>query len=628
VGPGHLVTGAGETMQDQEIAAKVRHLSAEELELYRIRHSLAHVMAAAVLDLYPGTALGFGPPVENGFYYDFDLPQSLVPEDLPKIEKRMRQILQERRAFVREDLPLERAVEKVKKLGQRFKEELLEDLRERGVTSVSFYQTGSFLDVCEGPHVEHTGQIPADAFALDSVAGAYWKGSEKNPMLTRIYGLAFCSKGELREFIRKREEAQKRDHRKLNAQLEIFHIDEEVGKGLPLWLPNGTVLREELEKLAKEYEFLDGYQRVATPEITHEGLFYRSGHLPYYQASMFPPMVLEERDEAGDLVSRETFYLKPMNCPMHHLIYRARPRSYRELPLRLAEYGHDYRYEKSGQLSGLLRVRGMCMNDAHLYVAREQVKAEFIKVMELHLRYYRLLHFDGWYMRLSLSDADSTKYLPRPDLWKEAEDLCVEAMKEMGLAYEAVRGEAAFYGPKVDVQVRNVIGREETASTNQVDPMAALEDRFDLTYIGADGQRHRPWVLHRAPLGTHERFIAFLIEHFAGAFPLWLAPVQILVLPIGDDSREYAERLRARLFSNFVRVEIDDSSDSFNKKIRNGTVRKIPVLAIVGREEVVNQTVTVRRYHDQKRKETLPFDTFVDLMLREIRERVTPKPSL
>ncbi|MBI4863849.1 MAG: threonine--tRNA ligase [Candidatus Riflebacteria bacterium] len=603
-------------------------MSAEELELYRLRHSLAHVMAAAVLDLFPGTALGFGPPVENGFYYDFETPRKLTPEDLPKIEKRMRQILQEKRSFVAESLPLEQASEKVRALGQRFKEELLADLRARAVQTVSFYHTGAFTDVCEGPHVENTSQIPHDAFALDSLAGAYWKGSEKNPVLTRIYGLAFKTKAELKTFLHLREEAQKRDHRKLGAQLEIFHIEEEIGKGLPLWLPNGGAIREELEKLAKEYEFLDGYQRVATPEITREELFYRSGHLPYYKASMFPPMVLEEHDEAGELVSKETFYLKPMNCPMHHMIFKVRPRSYRELPLRLAEYGHDYRYEKSGQLSGLLRVRGMCMNDAHLYTTREQVKAEFIKVMELHLRYYRLLHFESWHMRLSLSDADSTKYIPRPDLFKEAEDICVEAMQEMGLSYEAVRGEAAFYGPKVDVQVKNVVGREETASTNQVDPMAAMEDRFDMTFAGADGQLHRPWVLHRAPLGTHERFIAFLIEHFAGAFPLWMAPVQVAILPIGDDTMEYAHRLREKLFKSLVRVELDDSNDTFNKKIRNGTTRKIPVLAIVGKEEVSSGTVTVRRYHDQQRKEKLPFDAFVETILQEIRDRVTPKPAL
>ncbi|OGR13967.1 MAG: threonine--tRNA ligase [Deltaproteobacteria bacterium RIFOXYB12_FULL_58_9] len=615
-------------MEERAIAEKVKHLSDEELELYRMRHSLAHIMATAVLEIYPGTKLGYGPPVDNGFYYDFDLGEKISSDALPAIEKQMRKLLNKKDPFVREDMSIDEAYVRVKELDQPFKLELLNDLKERGINEVSFYRSGEFVDVCEGPHVEHAGEIPFKGFKLDSVAGAYWKGSEKNKMLTRIYGLAFKTNEELKNFSRLREEALKRDHRKLGSQLDIFHIDEEVGKGLPLWLPNGTVIRDELEKLAREYEFLDGYQRVVTPEITREELFYRSGHLPYYKSGMFPPMVLEEKNDSGEVTSRETFYLKPMNCPFHHMIYRARPRSYRELPLRFAEYGHNYRYEKSGQLSGLLRVRGMCMNDAHLYVPREQVKAEFIKVMELHLRYYKLLHFESWHMRLSLSDEDSAKYIPRPDLWKDAESACVEAMEELGLKYEAVRGEAAFYGPKIDVQVKNVIGREETASTNQVDPMAAQEDRFDLTYIGKDGNSHRPWVLHRAPLGTHERFIAFLTEHFAGAFPLWLAPMQVRILPIGDACFEYAEKLRQKLFSNFVRVEIDDSNESFNKKIRNGTTRKIPMLAILGEREVADNMVTIRRYHDQQNKETMSFDNFVLLVLREIRERVTPKPTL
>ncbi len=614
-------------MQDHEIAAKVQHLSPEALRLYRMRHSLAHLMAAAVVEQFPGTKLAFGPPVEHGFYYDFDLPVKLGEEHFPAIEKRMRQLIAEGHAFEREVLPIDKAAERVAGLDEPYKVELLKDLAARAVAEVSFYRSGPFLDVCEGPHVGKTSEIPPDAFRLDSVAGAYWKGSEENRMLTRVYALAFPSRAELEEFVRLREEAARRDHRKLGAELDLFHIEEVVGKGLPLWLPNGTAIREELEKLAKEYEFEDGYVRVATPEITRQELFYKSGHLPYYKDSMFPPMVLEEKGADGKVESRETFYLKPMNCPMHHMIFRSRLRSYREMPLRLAEYGHDYRYEKSGELSGLLRVRGMTMNDAHLYCPKEKVKEEFIKVMNLHLRYYRLLHFSGWYMRLSLSDSDSTKFIPRADLWSEAERLCVEAMDEMGLEYEIARGEAAFYGPKVDVQVKNVVGREETASTNQIDPMAALEDRFDLTFTGPDGRPQRPWILHRAPLGTHERFVAFLIEHFAGAFPLWLAPVQVRVLPIGAESIEYAMRLKDALFKAFVRVEIDDSTDTFNKKIRAGTIRKIPVLAIVGRKEVADGTVTVRRYHEQEKKEVRSFDDFVATVKEEIRTRLTPAPK-
>jgi threonyl-tRNA synthetase len=591
--------------------------------LSTLRHSASHILAEAVLELFPGAKLGMGPATETGFYYDFELPRPFDPEaDFPRLEQLMRRIIGREAPFERRAVTRDEAMKLF--AAQPYKLELIGGLEEGAIT---VYESDGFVDLCRGPHVASTGRVVPDAFALDRAAGAYWRGDSKRPMLTRIYGLAFASRRELEAHVRAQREAEKRDHRKLGAELDLFHIEEEIGKGLPLWLPNGMVIREELEKLAKEHEFVGGYQRVSTPEITREELFYRSGHLPYYKDGMFPPMVVEEHDDAGQVTARETFYLKPMNCPMHHMIYRARPRSYRELPLRLAEYGRDYRYEKSGQLSGLLRVRGMTMNDAHIYTPRELAKEEFKKVMELHLTYFRLLHFDGWRMRLSLSDPDSSKYIPRPDLWQQAEALCVEAMEELGLDYEPVRGEAAFYGPKVDAQVKNVVGREETASTNQVDPMAALEDRFDLTYAARDGSRQRPWVLHRAPLGTHERFIAFLIEHFAGAFPLWLAPVQVRVLPIGD-TLDYAHKLRELLFSSFVRVEVDDSSDSFNKKVRNGTVRKIPVLAIVGREELANGTVTARRYHDQQRKETLPLDAFVEGILRDIRQRVTPKPQL
>ncbi|RLB56576.1 MAG: threonine--tRNA ligase [Deltaproteobacteria bacterium] len=608
-------------MEDQEIAEKVSHLSDEELALYRLRHSLAHVMADAVRQLYPGTKLGFGPPIDNGFYYDFDLPVSLAAEALPKIEKAMRRILSTGHDFVREDMDAAAATERIAGMDEPFKLELARELEQSDTATISFYSHGEFTDVCEGPHVASTRKLRKVAFKLDSIAGAYWRGSENNKMLTRIYGLAFQTKGELKEFVRLRELAKARDHRKLGADLDLFHIDEEVGVGLPLWLPNGTVLREQLEQLARDFEFQYGYKRVSTPDIAREELYYRSGHLPYYADSMFPPMTLVEKDAQGEEVSKDVFYLRPMNCPHHHKIFSARPHSYRDLPLRLSEHGHDYRYEKSGELAGLLRVRGMTMNDAHIYVPEEQAKEEFKRVMELHLDYYRLLEFSGWHMRLSLSDESSEKFIPRPDLWKRAETICIEAMDEMGLDYEAVRGEAAFYGPKVDVQVKNVVGREETASTNQMDPMAAQEDRFDLTFTGKDGHAHRPFVIHRAPLGTHERFVAFLIEHFGGAFPTWLAPVQVCIIPVSTDQQEYAETIRKRLFESFVRVETDDGNDSFNKRIRRNTTRKIPILLIVGNQEQSDGMVTVRRYTMQKQQQRIPFDEFVTQLLAEIRAR-------
>lgn len=614
-------------MGHEELAEKVQDLSPGELKVYRIRHSLAHLLAHAVQDLYPGTKFGFGPPVSDGFYYDFDFPAGVKVgvEDLERIEKRMQELVDANLDFEHYDLTPAEALQWVEKADQPYKRELVEDLKQRGLDKVSFYRSGEFTDVCEGPHVPKTRNLPKKGFKLDRVAGAYWKGSEDQPMLTRIYGLGFANPKELKKHIRLREEARKRDHRKLGAELDIFHIEEEVGKGLPLWLPNGGVLRHELEKLAHEYEFRYGYKMIASPEITKAGLYYRSGHLPYYKDSMFPPMELEEQTADGTRI-KESFYLKPMNCPHHHMIYKARPRSYRDLPLRLSEYGHVYRFERSGELAGLLRVRGMTMNDAHLYVQPEKAKQEFIKVMELHLDYYRLLEFSSWYMRLSLSDESSGKYLPRPELWKKAERLCVEAMDEMELEYETVRGEAAFYGPKVDVQVKNVVGREETASTNQVDPMAAQQDRFDMTYVGDDGALHRPWVLHRAPLGTHERFLAFLIEHFGGAFPTWLAPEQVRVIPVSPEQLEYAHKVEKTLFDRMVRVELDDSSDTFNKKIRNGVTRKIPILLVVGGREAEQNTVTVRRYKIKK-QQTLGLDTFLAQLAEEIRTRRWVKPE-
>ncbi len=615
-------------MGHEEFEHVTKNMSPEESRIHSIRHSLAHVLAHAVLDIYPGTRFGFGPAINDGFYYDFSFPEGVKvgSDDLHAIETRMTELLSQDLEFKQYDLDPDAAEKWTIEKNQPFKKELIEDLREKNLEKISFYESGGFVDICQGPHVKNTARIPKKGFKLDRVAGAYWKGSEDRPMLTRIYGLAFDNAKDLKNFIKKREEALQRDHRKLGAELDIFHIEEEVGKGLPLWLPNGGVLRHELEKLAHEFEFRYGYKKVSTPEITKEGLFIRSGHLPYYKESMFPPMEL--REKAGDGTEiKETFYLKPMNCPFHHMIYKARPRSYRELPLRLAEYGHVYRYEKSGELAGLLRVRGMTMNDAHIYVSREDAKAEFMRVMQLHLDYYKLLDFSSWYMRLSLSDMEkSSKYLPMPELWMEAETLCIEAMKELELDYEEVRGEAAFYGPKVDVQVKNVVGREETASTNQVDPMAAQEDRFDMTFVGPDGNLHRPWVLHRAPLGTHERFIAFLIEHFGGAFPTWLAPIQVRIIPVSQSQFEYAGKIEKELFEQGVRSDVDAGSDSFNKRIRNGVTCKIPILLVVGGREAESNTVTIRRYKI-KQQQNMDLDVFIKELSEEIRTRKWTKPT-
>ena len=577
--------------------------------LYKIRHSLAHILAQSVLQIRPEAKLGFGPPTATGFYYDVDVEEALTPEDLKVLEKRMKKIIKCNQKFQREGLAFEELVERLTDTNQSYKVEYVAELKAKGETKFSVYQNGPFWDMCEGPHVATTRDIPLDCFALDSLAGAYWRGSEKNKMLQRVYGLAFETGEALREFQKNRKLALERDHRKLNAQQHYFVIEEAVGKGLPLWLPNGTVLREELEKLAKEKEFQAGYQRVSTPHLTREGLYFTSGHLPYYGEDMFPPLEVDE----------EKFYLKPMNCPHHHMIYQAIPRSYRDLPLRLAEYGTCYRYEQSGELSGLLRVRGLTMNDAHIYCTPEQVKDEFINVIQLHLDYYALFGLKDYWMRLSLSEPDSKKYVDHPELWQKSEQIVIEAMQEAGVPYEAVRGEAAFYGPKIDFQIVNVVGREESASTNQLDLVMA--ERFDLTYIGADNEAHRPLILHRAPLGTHERFCAFLIEHYGGAFPTWLAPLQVRVLPVAPLFNDYAARLVQALRADFVRAELDDSQESFGKKIRNGAVAKIPNLLIVGEKEQADQAVTWKRYGHAE-QQTLAFAVFQKTLLEKIKNRL------
>lgn len=576
--------------------------------LYKYRHSLAHILAQAVLEIRPNAKLGFGPPTDTGFYYDFDMDEALTPEDLKGVEKKMKRIIKANQKFSQEDLPFETMVERLNESNQTFKAEYAQELHEGGEATLGVYSNGPFWDMCEGPHVESTKEIPLDCFALDSLAGAYWRGSEKNKMMQRVYGLAFETGEELRTFQKQRKLAMERDHRKLNVSQQYFVIEDDIGKGLPLWLPNGTVLRDELEKLAREKEFQAGYQRVATPHITKENLYHTSGHLPYYAESMFPPMDIDG----------EKMYLKPMNCPHHHLIYRSSPRSYRDLPLRLAEYGTCYRYEQSGELSGLLRVRGLTMNDAHIYCTPEQAKQEFIDVIRLHIDYYEMFGLKNFWMRLSLPDDNNEKYASESEIWDKAEKIVCEAMDEVGIPYEAVRGEAAFYGPKIDFQITNVVGREESASTNQLDLVMAK--RFGLTYIGADNEPHEPFIIHRAPLGTHERFCAFLIEHYGGAFPTWLAPTQVRLLPVAPPFYDYAYQLKEQLFSKFIRVEVDDSNDSFSKKIRNGATAKIPNLLIIGEKEQANQSVTWKRY-GSKEQETLTFGAFQAMIIEKINQR-------
>jgi threonyl-tRNA synthetase len=584
--------------------------------LYRIRHSFAHVLAQAVKAEFPNVKLGFGPPTETGFYYDFDFgDKPLSLDDFPRIEKKMRQILAEGQEFVRTETDLQGALSKLKSLGdESFKEENVRNLAERGVSLFSFYENGKFLDLCEGPHVGNTKELLSAAFKLDRVAGAYWLGDEKRPMLTRVYALAFEKKEELDSFVKRRSIAEEFDHKKLGRDLDLFHIDETVGKGLILWMPKGTIIRDEIENFAKEKEFEYGYQRVATPHITKSDLYYRSQHLPAYKDSMFPPICVCGSDGA-----KEEYYLKPMNCPHHHMIYGARKRSYRELPLRLAEYGQCYRFEQSGELSGLLRVRGLAMNDAHIYCRLDQLGTEISSLMKMYRELYDVFGLKDYVFRLSVrGNGNREKFRGSDEMWETAETFLRDTLDTMGISYYVGEGEAAFYGPKIDIQFKNLMGREETVSTIQVDFLAP--ENFDLTYTDESGTESRPVIIHRAPLSTHERFISFLIEYYGGAFPTWCAPVQVCLLPVKDACLPYAQELAAELTAEHYRVEIDDSSNSFNKKVRTNTVKKTPILLIIGEKEMTDGTVTVRRYGLQDQK-VMPRAEFVSMLREEVKKR-------
>ena len=589
--------------------------------LYRIRHSLAHVLAQAVLEVRPGSTLGFGPPIKDGFYYDFILSAPITEEDFPEIEQRMRKILKKGQRFDREELSKGDALARLAEMQEPYKREYaLELFDKRNLKTLSFYRNGPFLDMCEGPHVHTTKEIARDAFKLKSVAGAYWRGNSDNVMMTRIYAWAFATKEELDDYVARYELALARDHKKLGRELGIYAFDNDVGRGLPLWLPAGTAIRDEIEKLAKELEFRGGYQRVSTPHLAKADLYNRTGHLQHYADHMYPVMEVKERD--GDHEVRESYVLRPMNCPHHHKVYASSPRSYRDLPLRLAEYGQVYRWEDSGAVGGLVRVRGMCMNDAHIYCTAEQVKDEFKSVMAMYAEAYRILGLDSYVVRLSRSDFSDPKgkekYVDNPQAWAESEQILADVLQDLGINYVDGLGEAAFYGPKIDIQFPTVTGRDETLSTVQLD--FAQPQRMGLTYIGPDGAQHMPYCIHRAPFSTHERMVAFLIEHFGGAFPTWLAPVQVQVITVSEHYETYGKAIVDRLRNRLVRAELATQSETVPKKIREGTTRKIPLLLIVGEREQADGTVTLRRY-GQAQQHTLTIDAFEASLLRAIAER-------
>ena len=569
-------------------------------------HSSAHLMAEAVESLFPGVKFWVGPPVENGFYYDMDLGgRQITEEDLKALEKKMNELAKQNNAYTRQPISKRDAVAYFEEKKDEYKLDLLQGLQDGNIT---FYTQGAFTDLCRGPHIPNTGFIKA--IKLTNIAGAYWKGDEKNKQLTRIYGVTFPSQKELDEYLLLLEEAKKRDHRKLGKELGIYTMDDDVGQGLILWMPNGTVIIEQLEKLAKETEEDAGYKRVVTPHIAKENLYLTSGHLPYYQDSMYPPMELEGTK----------YYLKAMNCPHHHKIFDAEQHSYKDMPVRLAEYGTCYRYEQSGELFGLMRVRCLHMNDAHIYCTKEQFAQEFRAVNDMYLKYFKIFGIEKYVMRLSLHDPAKLgeKYVNEPELWLETEDMVRQVLKENQIPFVEVAGEGAFYGPKIDVQIWSTIGREFTLATNQVD--FAQGRRFHLHFTNAANEPETPLIIHRAPLGTHERFIGFLLEHYAGKFPTWLAPLQVKILPISDKFLPYANELKKKLKKKGIRVEIDDRSEKIGKKIREAELSRTPYMLVIGEKEMSENKVSVRRQGKGDAGSIL-VDEFIHTIVEEIEER-------
>ncbi len=577
-------------------------------KLNNLRHTLAHLLAAAVLENYPDAKPTIGPTVDNGFYYDFEFSSPITTEDLKGLEKKMRKLLPSWKEMVGKEVSPDEA----KKLfsSNHYKLELIEEITSKG-EKVTLYTAGNFTDLCRGGHSDNPAKdIDPESFKLSRIAGAYWRGNEDNKMLTRIYGLAFATKEELVKYEEMMKEAEKRDHRKLGKEMDIFEFDDQVGPGLPLWLPNGGSMIEELERLAKETEFKMNYVRVRTPHIAKDALYLRSGHLPYYEESMFPPMEYESGK----------YYLKAMNCPHHHKIFSSRMRSYRDLPLRLAEYGTCYRHEKSGELFGLMRVRTMQMNDAHIYCTEEQFADEFRAVNEMYIKYFKIFGVEKYVMRFSTHDPKrlGDKFVNEPELWKKTEDMVRNVLIDSKIPYIEVPNEAAFYGPKIDVQVWSAIGREFTLATNQVD--FAVPKRFDLVYTDRDGVAKTPLCIHRAPLGTHERFLGFLIEHYGGNFPLWLAPVQVKVIPIGEAHIASAQKIHNMLRDNMIRSELDLSNDGFGKKVRNAKTARIPYFIIIGDKDMQADKVTLEN-RDRGQVGQLSREEVLSQLMSEIKER-------
>ncbi|MDD3487306.1 MAG: threonine--tRNA ligase [Candidatus Moranbacteria bacterium] len=591
-----------------------------------IRHSLAHVLAAAVFEMFPDAKFGMGPAIENGFYYDFDLPRTLIPEDLEILEGKIRNIIKANYKIEKAIIPADEAIKKFRKSNQPYKVELIKDLqkstKDKKALYVSCYALHNFVDLCSGPHLKSTGEINPKALKLTKISGAYWKGDEKKKMLQRIYGVAFETESELKEYLRMMEDAEKRSHVKIGRELELFANFAEIGQGLPVWLPKGYRIRRVLEDYMIALERSYGYEHISTPHINRKELFETSGHWGFYNESMYPPLevgqCLKDAQECKRPKVKETFVLKPMNCPAGIMVYNMKPRSYRELPMKIGELGTVYRYEKSGELHGLQRVRGFTQNDAHIYCREDQLEDQFLEVVEMLKKFFKDLGFTNYKFRLSLSDASKDKYVGSPKQWKKVEDILRKVLKKNKMDFFEAKGEAAFYGPKLDVQAVNVFGKEDSISTIQVD--FNLPERFDLSYIDEKGKKKRPYLIHRALIGSFERFFAFLIEYYAGAFPLWLSPVQVEIIPVSEKFKKYGKEINSFLSSHNIRSSIRESSESLGKRIREAQKQKVNYMLVVGEKEMKAKTVAVRD-RDKSDLGVMKTEKFLEKIEKEIAEK-------
>lgn len=576
-----------------------------------IRHSTSHVLATAMLDMFPETKFGIGPAIDNGFYYDFGLPRTLIPEDLPILEEKMKQIIKKNHPFEKRVLKIKNAIDHFKKAQQPHKVELIKDLEQAGEKQITVYKTGPFIDLCTGLHLESTGEIDASAIKLTKISGAYWKGDENRDQLQRVYGVAFTNKKELKQHLHMMREAKKRDHRKLGKELELFTFSDQIGAGLPLWLPKGMIIKQELEKWGMETEEKWGYKRVSTPFITKRKLFETSGHVPYFEDEMYKVEVPGEE--------KEDYFIRPMNCPFHHMIYKSKKRSYRELPLKIAEYGTVARYEQAGTLNGILRPRVFCQNDAHVYCTKKQAVDVFAEIINLHRYYYDSLGLKDYYIVLALRDPKKKeKYHGDEEMWKKSEEVSIKAMDKAGIKYVVENEGAAHYGPKMDFKIKSAIGTEYGISTNQIDLF--MPKRFNLKYIDKDGKEKYVVVQHQAPLGSSERFIGFLIEHYAGAFPTWLSPVQVAIIPVSEKFDEYAKKVKLELKNAAVRVEMYNSNNSLGKRIAEATKQKIPYMLVVGEKEEKEETVAVRE-REGKKQDVIKLEKFINKIRKEIEKK-------